>query len=129
MAGVTVPTYTPTANVVGDVHYDLMSNIKSEPLALSQATTSYVDNFYYGYADTVPLSSTPTTTPTPTGNQSNEVSPTPTPTTVNPTINTGAHQPQTQSFPTTLVAVLVVSVVVVIAGVLVYLKKSKRKIS
>ncbi len=130
MAGVTVPTYAPTAKIVGGVHYDLISNIKSELVALSQATTSYVDNFYYGYADTVPLSSTPTTTPTPTEYQGNEVSPTPTPTpTVNPTINTGAHQPQTQSFLTTLVAVLVVSVVAVIAGVLIYLKKSKRKLS
>jgi hypothetical protein len=132
MAGVTVPTYTPTAKIVGGVHYDLMSNIKSEPMAFSQATTSYVDNFYYGYANTEFLSSTPTTTPTPTEYQGNEVSPTPTPTptaTVNPTINSGALQPQAQSFPTILVAALVVSVVVVIAGVLIFLRKSKRKLS
>lgn len=130
MAGVAVPTYTPTSKIVGGIRYDLMNNIKLEPLALSQATTSYVDNFYYGYANTVPLSSTPTTPPTPTQHQGIEMSPTPTPTpTVNPTINTGAHQPQTQSFLTNLIAGLVVSVVVVIAGVLIYLKKNKRKLS
>jgi hypothetical protein len=129
MVGVPNPTYAPTAKTAGGLHYDLMSNIKSEPISFSQATPSYIDNFYYGYANTVPLSTTPTTTQTPTEHQGNQASPTPTQTptqTANPTINTGAQQPQTQPFPTILVAVLVVSVVVVIAGVLMYLKKSKR---
>jgi hypothetical protein len=111
MAGVTVPTYTPTAIGVSGVHYDLMGNARAKPVAQGGATPSYVDNFYYGYAGTVPLT---TVTPTPTASDA----------TLYPTINTGQHPPQTEPFPVALVIASVVAVVaIVIVGVLVYLKK------
>ena len=56
--------------------------------------------------------------------QINSIIPTPTPL---PTINTGAEPPQTESFPTTIVAaVTLVVVLAVAAGLLVYFKKHKR---
>ena len=96
MAGVTVPTYIPTTKIKGGVHYDLISNVKSEPMVFSQATTSYVDNFFYGYADTIPIAVTPTSIPTPTSTQTPTTVPTtsqPSPTTTVPEIPVAAIIP------------------------------------
>ena len=83
-AGVTVPTYTPSpVNYDGSsIHYDLMSNTHVQPVSANGATTAYIDNFYYGYAGTVPLSSVPTATPmaTPTTNPTTPSTTTPSPT-------------------------------------------------
>ncbi len=110
-AGVLVPTYPPTAYGNGGVSYDLMSNTHVKPVSTSGATPSYVDNFCYGYAGTVPLT-TVTSTPTPSD------------TTPYPTINTGPEPPPAEPFPLALVVASVVAVAaVVVIGVLVYLKK------
>ncbi len=115
-AGVLVPTYPPTAYKNSGVSYDLMSNTRVKPVSASGATPSYVDNFCYGYAGTVPLTSV-STNPTPV----------PSDTTPLPTINTGPEPPAAEPFPTTVVIGLVVVVVaIVIVGMLVYSKKSKR---
>ncbi len=112
MAGVMVPTYAPTSYRGSDIHYDLMSNNQVKPVAsYGGATPSYIDNFYYGYADTVPMASALTPTPTST-------------ITLLPTINTGSL---TEPFPTPLAVVLVLAVVVLVIGVLVYLKKKRQR--
>jgi hypothetical protein len=106
-AGVLQPTYAPTASS-SDIHYSLLSNTKAVPLASGGATPSYIDNFCYGYADTVPLSSgsTPST---------------------QPTINTGSEPGNSEPFPTALAVVVILLVIVVaLVGVLAYLRKSKR---
>jgi hypothetical protein len=118
-AGVLVPTYTPSPVSYGRVgiHYDLMSNTNVQPVSINGATPSYIDNFYYGYANTIPMSSAPTPTP---------AQPTPTATT-QPTINTGPEPPQTEPFPTALsIAVIVFLVGTVGIGLLLYIKKRKR---
>lgn len=74
-AGVMVPTYTPSPVSIdsGVIHIDLLSNTHVQPVSVNGATPSYIDNFYYGYASTVPLFSDPTPTPTatPSSNQLN----------------------------------------------------------
>jgi hypothetical protein len=115
-AGVLVPTYPPTVYSDSGVSYDLMSNTRVKPVSSSGATPSYVDNFYYGYADTVPLT-TVSTTPTPTSSN----------TTPFPTINTGPHPPPAEPFPTALIIVLVAAVVVVSAASVVYFNRRKHQ--
>ena len=85
LPGVPVPTYAPTYNSNSGIHYDLMRNNQAKPVSNNNgATPSYIDNFYYGYAGTVPLSTNPTPTPsaTPTSNPttSNTATPAPSPT-------------------------------------------------
>ncbi len=82
MAGVTAPTYSPTSYSATGIHYDLMSNYQAKLLSTSGTTPSYIDNFYYGYADTVPLSIVPTPTPTacPTTNPTTPATPATSPT-------------------------------------------------
>jgi hypothetical protein len=107
-AGAPVPTYAPTKNVEGSINIDLLSNTLVKPTANNNgATPSYIDNFCYGYADTVPLSagSTPQT---------------------QPTINTGPEPATEEPFPTTILVVAILAVVVVaLVGVLVYLRRGK----
>jgi hypothetical protein len=83
-AGVLVPTYTPSPVSYGSsgIHYDLMSNMHVQPVSANGASVSYIDNFYYGYAGTVPLSTVQTSTPTaaPTTNPTTSATPTPSPT-------------------------------------------------
>ena len=128
--GVVVPTYAPTYYSDSGIHYDFMSNNQAKPVySLNGATPSYIDNFYYGYAGTVPLSVVPTPTPIQSEDISNRASSTPGPTstiTQHPTINTGPEPPQTESFPTTLAVVLILSIVVFAIGVLAYFNKRKR---
>ena len=121
LPGAPVPTYAPTYQSDSGIHYDLMSNNLAKPMSSNNgATPSYVDNFYYGYADTVPLSIVPTPTPI-----HNEASSTPT-STQHPTVNTGPEPPQTEPFPTTLIIAAIVTVIVVGLGLLFYTKKRKR---
>jgi hypothetical protein len=101
-AGAPVPTYAPTANSKG-VQFDLLSNTMVKPAANSNgATPSYVDNFYYGYANALPTSAMPT-------------------------INTGP-EPANEPFPTTTaIALAILAIVVIGVGVLAYTRRSKRQ--
>jgi hypothetical protein len=121
MAGVILPTYAPTACNAASIHYDLMSSRQIKPVS-SGATTSYIDNFNYGYANAVPLSANPTPTPT-----LNEATATPISTAIstgNPTINTGAQSPQVLF--QTILAVFVVLAAIVVIAVVAYLKNRRR---
>ena len=93
-AGVMVPTYTPSPVSYGSsvIHIDLLSNTHVQPVSVNGATPSYIDNFYYGYAGTVPLFSTPTPTPTatPSSNPTQQRASTNTPT---PTATTPSQSP------------------------------------
>jgi hypothetical protein len=103
--GVVVPTYAPTLYSDSGIHYDLMSNIHAKPVYNSNgATPSYIDNFYYGYADTVPLSIVPTPT-------SNGASSTPTPT------------PTTPEFPFVIIATALLSSSVIATAI--FLKRKR----
>lgn len=82
LPGAPVPTYMPAYHSDSGIHYDLMSNNQAKPMSSNNgATPSYIDNFYYGYANTVPLSVVPTPTPTatPTSNPTNYNTATPAP--------------------------------------------------
>ena len=85
LPGAPVPTYAPAYKGNSGIRYDLMRNNQTKPVSNNNgATPSYVDNFYYGYANTVPLSVVPTPTPTatPTSNPTayNTATPAPSPT-------------------------------------------------
>ena len=77
-----VPTYTPSPISYGTdgIHYDLMSNASVQPVSVNGATPSYIDNFYYGYAGTVPLAADPTPTPTATSTPTAPATSAPSPT-------------------------------------------------
>jgi hypothetical protein len=101
-AGAPVPTYAPTGYSGEGIHYSLMSTTKAEPMYNNNgATPSYIDNFCYGYANTVP--NTPTT---------------------QPTINTGPEQPEYE-FPTAIVAVATLLFAASAVGIALYQRKSK----
>ena len=75
----------PTSLTNNVIHYNLLSN-KITDVAYNQAIPSFIDNFFYGYADTIPTvitSSTPTPTPNspqPSATVPTTSQPTPTPT-------------------------------------------------
>ncbi len=122
MAGIILPTYAPTSQSATGIHYDLISSRQIKPVS-NEATTSYIDNFYYGYANAVPLSANSTPTPT-----INEATATPIPTalsTGNPTINTGAQSPQVL-FQAILAPVFVMLAAIVVIAVVAYLKNRRR---
>jgi hypothetical protein len=104
-AGAPVPTYVPTAAYSSeDIHYNPLSNIQAKPVYNNNgATPSYIDNFYYGYANAVPTEGTP-----------------------HPTENTGA-QPQQYEFPTTTVVAATLMFVAAAVGIALYQRKTKQK--
>jgi hypothetical protein len=73
----------PTAFSNNGNHYSLLSN-KVTDVAYNQAIPSFIDNFFYGYADTIPTAATSSTpTPMPASPQTTvppTSQPTPTPT-------------------------------------------------
>ena len=86
----------PTASTNNGIHYSYLTN-KVSTILHNQAIPSYVDNFLYGYANTVPISATSTSTPTPTPtpiptSQTATYLPTPT-ITPNPTSQTSTYAP------------------------------------
>jgi hypothetical protein len=123
-AGVMVPTYTPSpvSYNSSSVNYDLMSNTHVKPVSVSGTTPSYIDNFYYGYADTVPLSaaSTPTPTAAPTNPPNNSATATPTPTPQPPT------KLPTLTILFALLSVAIIAVALIATILLVRIKKLKR---
>jgi hypothetical protein len=127
IAGAPVPTYQPTSNINRDTQYTLLSITKVQPLAANGATPSYIDNFYYGYANTIPTDNTPTPTLTPSGTII--ITPTEKPTTAASETqlpNNGPTQPpQKEVFPTTLIVALVVVIIAVALGILVFFRKRK----
>ncbi|MCW3995326.1 MAG: hypothetical protein NWE98_04145 [Candidatus Bathyarchaeota archaeon] len=117
MAGVMIPTYMPTSQAAAGIGYDLMGN-RQFKLVGSGATPSYIDNFYYGYANTVPLSTNPAP---PSTHYDNSGAQGPTPAA---TENAGS---QALLLSTTLAIVLTVLATVVAAAVVsVLLKKRKQ---
>jgi hypothetical protein len=103
-AGAMVPTYTPSPVSYGNgvIHYDLLlSNTHIQPVSVNGATPSYIDNFYYGYAGTVPLAANPTPPVTSTA------PPTPT------TSDTAAPSPTVPEVPTLAVIPLFISMLAV----------------
>ncbi len=127
-AGVLVPTYTPSSVSYGSggIRYDLISNTHVQPVSVNGATPSYIDNFYYGYADAVPFSAAPTPTSIPNDGNTNPSS--------NGASSTSAstQQPLTTPYTTmtflALLSAVIMSVAVIVVAVLVKTKKRKGNI-
>ena len=134
MAGVVLPTYAPTSvsYTTSGIHYELL-NTHVKPVSTTAATASYIDNFAYGYANTVPISITPTPTPTPTATPTPTTTPTTTQTsptttqTANPTNNDVPEFPQTGPFATILTVALILSIVGIVATTALCIKKNTQK--
>ncbi len=127
MAGVTVPTYSPESCSTTGIHYDLISSYEIKPVT-NGATTSYIDNFYYGYADTIPMSSAPTPTPS----SGATLTPTPTPLTTAtqyPTNDTNSEPLQINQFTIVLAVALTITIIVFLGGIATYQKKSRRQLT
>ena len=123
MAGVTVPTYSPLSYSATGIHYDLLSSGQAKPLSTSGTTPSYIDNFYYGYVDTVTLAAASTPTPVPS-----DVVPNPSNTDATSTPTT---QPPTK-LPTltiffALLSVAIIAVALIATILLVRIKKPKKE--
>jgi hypothetical protein len=128
MAGAPVPTYAPTAYSNSGKHFTLLSNTRFQPMAANGAAASYIDNFYYGYANTVPVVNAPTPTPKSSPSSTNGATPTSTAaaTQTQPPNNGPTHPPQKEPFPTTLIVILLTALVAVALGVAFYFKRSKK---
>jgi hypothetical protein len=131
LPGAPVPTYIPTCNSKSSIQYELMSNIRAKSVLNNNgATPSYVDNFYYGYANMVPLSATSkpalTTAPIPRNGvdnpSNNDALSTPT-----STLEAPSTLPTVTIF-LALLSIAIISVALIATILLVRIKKLKKVI-